>query len=128
MQVKGRNRSKGKMVFAVSYKRDSDRGDWMHDSGASRYLVNDDTLLINSAASSHEIAMADGESLHLMRVSSVRLKIIARGVESIVTLTDVYLAPRLDKNIILYGKLERDGFLLFMTARSVHLLGAVTET
>ena len=72
--------------------------------------------------------MADGEFLHLTQVSCVQLKVIARGVDSIVTLTDVYLAPRLDKNIILYGKLERDGFLLFMTARSVHLLGAVTET
>ena len=38
--------------------------------------------------------------------------IIGRGVESTVMLTDVYLAPRLAKNIVSYGKLERKGFTL----------------
>ena len=56
--------------------------------------------------------MADGEFLHLAQVSCVQLKVIARGVDSIVTLTDVYLELRLAKNIILHGKLERRGFAL----------------
>ena len=38
------------MFLAVSYKGDSDRGDWILDSDASRHLFNDDTLLVNSAA------------------------------------------------------------------------------
>ena len=56
--------------------------------------------------------MADGESLHLMRVGSVRLEVLARGAEAVVTLTDVYLAPRLAKNIVSYGKLANKGFAL----------------
>lgn len=64
------------------------------DSGTSGHLVNDKTLLIESAKCIKEIVMADSESLHLTRVGSVRLKVIARGVQSTVTLTDVHLVPR----------------------------------
>ena len=42
----------------------------------------------------------------------MRLKVIARGVESSVVLADVYLVLRLAKNIICYGTLERIGFAL----------------
>uniref|UniRef100_A0AAV1TAZ2 GAG-pre-integrase domain-containing protein n=1 Tax=Peronospora matthiolae TaxID=2874970 RepID=A0AAV1TAZ2_9STRA len=56
--------------------------------------------------------MADGESLHLTRVGSVRLEVIARGAKAVVTLTDVYLVPRLAKNIVSYGKLANKGFAL----------------
>uniref|UniRef100_A0AAV1TRZ9 Retrovirus-related Pol polyprotein from transposon TNT 1-94-like beta-barrel domain-containing protein n=1 Tax=Peronospora matthiolae TaxID=2874970 RepID=A0AAV1TRZ9_9STRA len=54
--------------------------------------------------------MADGEVLRLTRAGSVRLEVLARGVKTIVTLTDVYLAPRLAKNIVSYGKLESKGY------------------
>ena len=103
---------KRKMVLAVSDRRNRNRGNCIIDSGASRHLINDETLLIDSATCDHEIAMADGESLLLTQVGSVRLKVIARGVESTVMLTDVYLAPRLAKIIISYGTLERRGFAL----------------
>uniref|UniRef100_A0AAV1SZX3 Retrovirus-related Pol polyprotein from transposon TNT 1-94-like beta-barrel domain-containing protein n=1 Tax=Peronospora matthiolae TaxID=2874970 RepID=A0AAV1SZX3_9STRA len=53
--------------------------------------------------------MADGESLHLTRVDSVRLEVLARGAEAVGTLTDVYLVPRLAKNIVSYGKLANKG-------------------
>uniref|UniRef100_A0AAV1T9S2 Uncharacterized protein n=1 Tax=Peronospora matthiolae TaxID=2874970 RepID=A0AAV1T9S2_9STRA len=87
------------------------RGDWILDSGASRHLVNDESLLLKLACS-HEVAMADGESLHLTRVCSVRLEVLARGAEAVVTLTGEYLAPRLAKNIVSYGKLANKGFAL----------------
>ena len=74
--------------------------------------MNDEKLLNDSTVCSREIAMADGKTLHLTRVGSVRLEVIARGVESIVTLTDMYMAPRLEKNIVSYGKLESKGFAL----------------
>uniref|UniRef100_A0AAV1T508 Uncharacterized protein n=1 Tax=Peronospora matthiolae TaxID=2874970 RepID=A0AAV1T508_9STRA len=86
------------------------RGDWILDSGASRHLVNDESLLLDSSSCSHEIAMADGESLRLTRAGSVRLEVLVRGVKTIVTLTDVYLAPLLAKNIVSYGKLESKGY------------------
>uniref|UniRef100_A0AAV1VI54 Integrase catalytic domain-containing protein n=2 Tax=Peronospora matthiolae TaxID=2874970 RepID=A0AAV1VI54_9STRA len=100
------------LVLAATDATGVDRGDWILDSGASRHLVNDESLLLKSTACSHEIAMADGESLHLTRVGSVRLEVLARGAEAVVTLTDVYLAPRLAKNIVSYGKLANKGFAL----------------
>ena len=72
--------------------------------------MNYETLLIDSAACDHEIVINDDESLHLMQIDSVRLEVIARGLESTVILSDVYLALRLTKNIVSYGKLERKGF------------------
>lgn len=40
-----------------------DRGDWILESGTSRHLVNEESLLIDSTDCVYEIAMADGESL-----------------------------------------------------------------
>uniref|UniRef100_A0AAV1TI68 Uncharacterized protein n=1 Tax=Peronospora matthiolae TaxID=2874970 RepID=A0AAV1TI68_9STRA len=100
------------LVLAATDATGVDRGDWILDSGASRHLVNDESLLLKSTACSHEIAMADGESLHLTRVGSVRLEVLARGAEAVVTLTGVCLALRLAKNIVSYGKLANKGFAL----------------
>uniref|UniRef100_A0AAV1UMW7 Uncharacterized protein n=1 Tax=Peronospora matthiolae TaxID=2874970 RepID=A0AAV1UMW7_9STRA len=102
----------GEFVLDANDAIGIDRGDWILDSGASRHLVNDESLLIDSTACVYEIAMADGESLRLTRVGSVRLEVLARGLKVTVTLTKVYLAPRLAKNIVSYGKLERKGFAL----------------
>uniref|UniRef100_A0AAV1UJY9 GAG-pre-integrase domain-containing protein n=1 Tax=Peronospora matthiolae TaxID=2874970 RepID=A0AAV1UJY9_9STRA len=100
------------LVLAATDATGVDRGDWILDSGASRHLINDESLLLKSTACSHEIAMADGESLHLTRVGSVRLDVLAHGAEEVVKLTDVYLAPRLAKNTVSYGKLVNKGFAL----------------
>ena len=94
------------MVLTVSNPGDKYHGNWILDSGASRHLVHDETLLIDSAACNYEVAMADSESPNLTQVGNVRLKVIARGLDSTVMLTDVYLVPRLAKNIIFYDKLE----------------------
>ena len=56
--------------------------------------------------------MTDGESLWLTRVENVRLGVFARCIKLIVTLNEVYLAPRLSNNIVSYGKLMRKGFSL----------------
>uniref|UniRef100_A0AAV1T0X6 CCHC-type domain-containing protein n=1 Tax=Peronospora matthiolae TaxID=2874970 RepID=A0AAV1T0X6_9STRA len=58
------------LVLAATDATAVNRGDWILDSGSSRHLVNDESLLLKSTACSHEIAMADGESLHLTRVGS----------------------------------------------------------
>ena len=42
----------------------------------------------------------------------MRLEVLARGEETIVTLTYDYLEPRLAKTIVSYGKLESKGFSL----------------
>ena len=100
------------MVLAVSDRRNRNRGNCIIDSGASRHLINDETLLIDSDAYDYEIAMTDGESRHLTQVGSVRLKVIAHNIENTVMLMDMYLAPRIVKTIVLYGKLGRKGFAL----------------
>uniref|UniRef100_A0AAV1UBX1 CCHC-type domain-containing protein n=1 Tax=Peronospora matthiolae TaxID=2874970 RepID=A0AAV1UBX1_9STRA len=109
--VRATNGTRG-LVLAATDASGVGRGDWILDSGASRHLVNNESLLLKSTACSHEIAMADGESLHLTRVGSVRLEVLARGAGAVVTLTDVYLAPRLAKTIVSYGKLANKGFAL----------------
>ena len=63
----------GGFVLAANDAIGVNRGGWILDSGASRHLVNDESLLIEPAACIHEIAMADGESLRLTRVGSVRV-------------------------------------------------------
>ena len=47
-----------------------------------------------------------------MRVVKVRLQALPRGIKMNVTLTEVYLALRLAKNIVSYGKMEIKGFAL----------------
>ena len=49
-------------------------GDWILDSGASRNLVNDESLLIDSTTCVHEISMTDGESGRLTRVVMCALR------------------------------------------------------
>ena len=69
--VQRRKKVNRMMVLAVSDTDDKNCGNWILDSGASRHRVNDETLLIDSAACNHEIAIADGESLRLTQVDSV---------------------------------------------------------
>uniref|UniRef100_A0AAV1VAX2 Retrovirus-related Pol polyprotein from transposon TNT 1-94-like beta-barrel domain-containing protein n=1 Tax=Peronospora matthiolae TaxID=2874970 RepID=A0AAV1VAX2_9STRA len=54
--------------------------------------------------------MADGDSLKITIVGSVLLRVIANGKDRMITLTDIYLAPQLARNIVSYGKLEHIGF------------------
>ena len=62
--------------------------------------------------------MADGESLRLTRVGNVSLEVLARGIKMNVTLTEVYLTPRLSKNIVSYGKLASKGLASYTTSTS----------
>ena len=80
------------------------------DSGSSRHLLKDESLLLDAQDCNYQCNMADGETLSLSRVGSVRLCVMAGGKERTVKLTDVYLATELERNIISYGKLELKGF------------------
>ena len=86
--------------------------DCILDNCASRHLVSDSKLLVESKLCSDEIAKAYGESLRLTMCGSVRLRVLADGVEKTVLLMVVYLAPCLAKNIVSYGKLDQKGFAL----------------
>ena len=86
------------MVLAVRDLVDKYRGNWISTAAQVWHLVNDETLLIYSAACDHEITMIDGESINLTQVRSVRFKVVAYGVEITVMLTGV--SPRWAKNTI----------------------------
>lgn len=66
-------------------------------------------MLLDSQDCNYQCNMADGETLSLSRVGSVRLCVLAGGKERTVKLTDVYLATELERNIVSYGKLELKG-------------------
>ena len=55
-------------------------------------------------------AVTKSRWLTLTQVRSVRLRVMAEGVERVVTLTDIFLAPKLSCNIMSFGKLEQKGF------------------
>ena len=95
-------------------EEDSDRdGDgWILDSGSSRHLVNDPDLLQDAKMCDHECHLEDGELINLLRAGNVVLTVVAGEQHREVTLTEVYLAPGLSRNIISYGKLEQKGFCL----------------
>ena len=97
------------------------------DSGASRHLVNDEKLLNDSTACSREIAMADGKTLHPTRVGSERLEVIARGMDSIVTLMDVYFCRRdWRKTSSRTASWKVRDLLLLTIGRGARLIGAAT--
>ncbi|CAI5725772.1 unnamed protein product [Peronospora destructor] len=102
---KGSRRAKCDLTLAIS-----DDSVWILDSGSSRHLVNNASLLQDVRDCKHECHLADGEVIKLSRVGSVVLTVMVKGHQRDVTLTEVYLAPELSQNIMSYGKLERKGF------------------
>ncbi|CAI5728727.1 unnamed protein product [Peronospora farinosa] len=81
--------------------------DWILDSGASRHIVSDDRLLIDSKQYNDKISLADNKKLVLTKVGRARLFVTARGKQRHIELSDVYYAPSLALNPISYGKLEQ---------------------
>uniref|UniRef100_A0AAV1VAQ2 Retrovirus-related Pol polyprotein from transposon TNT 1-94-like beta-barrel domain-containing protein n=1 Tax=Peronospora matthiolae TaxID=2874970 RepID=A0AAV1VAQ2_9STRA len=98
-----RGKKTSEFVFSIGDSDKSDRRGWTLDSGAIRHLMSDAQQLVKSRATNDEIAMADGVLLYVTRCGSVRPKVIANGAVATMTLTDVYLAPSLAKNILLTG-------------------------
>ena len=52
-------------------------------------------------------------------------KVIVYGVENAVMLTEMYRAPRLEKNIVSYGLLEKKVLFASTTVRYARFLGVV---
>lgn len=83
---------KSKALLPADGDAKQEQDKWILDSGSSRHFVNDEILLEDARDCSHECNMADGETLMITRVGSVRLWLMAERKESTVKLTDVYLA------------------------------------
>ena len=101
---------KNDLAMAIGDDGDTGADDWVLDSGSSRHLVNDATLLMDARDCKEECHLADSETVRLSRVGNVVMTVLAKGRQKSVTLTDVFLAPELVRNIMSYGKLERKGF------------------
>ena len=107
---KGFRAVKNDLAMAIGDDGDTMDDDWVIDSGSSRHLVSDDTLLMDARDCKEVCHLADGETVGLSRVGNVVLTVLAKGRHTNVTLTDVFLATELARNIMSYGKLERKGF------------------
>ena len=99
-----------KMNQTMKIGENTDRDGYILYCGSSLRLVNDQSLLQDAKMCEHECHLEDGESVKLLRVGNVVLTVVAGGQVRDVTLTEVYLAPELSRNIISYGKLEHKGF------------------
>lgn len=96
-------------VNAIGDVNDSKPSDWILDSDSSRQLMNDASIIQDDEECDHEISMADGESVKISSVGSVRLQVITDGKERTITLTNVYLAPQLGAISSYTGSLRRMG-------------------
>uniref|UniRef100_A0AAV1UHJ8 Uncharacterized protein n=1 Tax=Peronospora matthiolae TaxID=2874970 RepID=A0AAV1UHJ8_9STRA len=82
---------------------------WILDSGSSRHLVNDASLLEDPEKHTSEFVAADGGHLRITMRGSVIIATTVLGKRTKVRLTDVYFAENLERNIISYGLLESKG-------------------
>ena len=87
---------------------------WILDTGSSRHLVNDLSLLTDSAPCQREYltAASDGSVLRIIHRGTVEIQVLALGVVSSVRLLDVQYAENLEKNILSYENLEAKGCVL----------------
>ncbi|KAG3013770.1 hypothetical protein PC121_g14472 [Phytophthora cactorum] len=100
---------------------------WILDSGSSRHLVNDVSLLedVEDFTSEYTTAAKDGDTLRASKRGRVVIKADALGERRTVQLLDVQYAANLERNIILYSKLEKKGIVLsYREGRRVLVLRA----
>ena len=77
---KGSCSSKCNLTLAISDNSDEEGDDWIPDSGSSRHLVSNASLLQCVRNCEHDYHLADGEVVKLSRVGSVVLTLRERSV------------------------------------------------
>lgn len=87
---------------------------WILDSGSSRHLVNDLSLIVDPEDCHRKCftAATDGGVLRVTKRGSVNIEVVALGIVNTILLLDVQYAANLERNIISYGNLEAKGCLL----------------
>uniref|UniRef100_A0AAV1VL66 CCHC-type domain-containing protein n=1 Tax=Peronospora matthiolae TaxID=2874970 RepID=A0AAV1VL66_9STRA len=95
-------------VFAVGRGASRSPGQWILDSGSSRHLVNDPSLLTDPIDCRSECmtAATDGSALRITLQGTVDIQVVALGVVNTVRLLNVHYAENLEGNILSYGLLE----------------------
>uniref|UniRef100_A0AAV1V1Z5 Uncharacterized protein n=1 Tax=Peronospora matthiolae TaxID=2874970 RepID=A0AAV1V1Z5_9STRA len=101
-------------VFAVGRGASRSPGQWILDSGSSRHLVNDPSLLTDPIDCRSECmtAATDGSALRITLQGTVDIQVVALGVVNTVRLLNVQYAENLERNILSYGLLEAKGCVL----------------
>ncbi|GMF15398.1 unnamed protein product [Phytophthora fragariaefolia] len=86
---------------------------WIVDSGASRHLVNDASVLRHvKDADIDSLTQPDGNALSVTKVGSVTFLAEVNGAATTITVDDVYYAPSLAHNLLSLGKLAKRGCAL----------------
>uniref|UniRef100_A0AAV1TA42 Retrovirus-related Pol polyprotein from transposon TNT 1-94-like beta-barrel domain-containing protein n=1 Tax=Peronospora matthiolae TaxID=2874970 RepID=A0AAV1TA42_9STRA len=101
-------------VFAVGRGASRSPGQWILDSGSSRHLVNDPSLLTDPIDYRSECmtAATDGSALRITLQGTVDIQVVALEVVNTVRLLNVQYAENLERNILSYGLLEAKGCVL----------------
>ncbi|POM57760.1 Mitochondrial Carrier (MC) Family, partial [Phytophthora palmivora] len=106
----GGDGSKIKWALAVQ-ERGLGTHDWILDSGASRHMVNDKTMLrdVTECHDAEESFQPDGAKLEVTLKGTAVLNAMVDGVQAEITLRNVYYAPKLARNLMSYCSLLKIG-------------------
>ena len=96
--------------MAIGEDSDDEDDDWILDSRSSHHLVKNASQPHDARYRDQECHLTDGETVKMLRVGSLGLTVITKDRQQKVALTEVYLAPKLPRNIMSYGNLERKDF------------------
>ncbi|KAE9281459.1 hypothetical protein PR003_g27672, partial [Phytophthora rubi] len=113
-------KKEGQAMFALAVGN-SNSSSWVLDSGASRHLVQDASLLIDPVDCSETCKVADGQSMSVTKKGSIVFRAAVDGTEHDVVISNVYFGERLAQNLLSYCKLEEKGFALVYKGKRRYL-------
>jgi hypothetical protein len=98
--------------WALAVPGQQGTGKWILDSGCSKHLVNDLSLLSNivDCTGDDDCAMADQSTLEVIKRGQITLSADVDGSTSTITLKEVYYAPKLSHHLLLFGRFHKQGF------------------
>ncbi|GMF59484.1 unnamed protein product [Phytophthora fragariaefolia] len=97
---------------------------WVLDSGASRHLVRDASILLDAVDCHDDCKIADGQSIAVTKKGPVLLRAVVDGHEHDVMVSDVYDAAELAQKLLSYCKLEEKDLVLVYENNRRYLQGS----
>ncbi|KAE9118811.1 hypothetical protein PF007_g8791 [Phytophthora fragariae] len=87
---------------------------WIVDSGASQHLVKDASVLCDAkdCAETELLTQPDGNALQVTQVGTVIFRGGNDDADSLITISNVYYAPTLTRNLLSLGQLVKRGCVL----------------
>ena len=99
-------------TLAVGPSHETDSATWVLDSGSSKHLVKSVDMLEDVQEEDSECILPDNQVLRITHKGSTTLQVEIDGTKQKVKLTNVYFAPKLARNLISFGELEKRGCIL----------------